>query len=103
MCCRNVKVKLDVLNPPSESLLSLFSENLVDSKLFLKNTRKYNSAFQMTSFGADKVIHYQYIPIFKIQGQIYHEVWLFLLVPDAESKVLQIYFIGDENAQVNLR
>ena len=103
MCCANGKVRLPTLHPPPEPLLSLLSGNSADSKHFLQNIRKYNSAFQMTSFGADKVFQDQYMPTFKIQGQIYHRVGSLLPVPDAEHKFLQIYFMGDDDVQVDQR
>lgn len=103
MCCANGKVKLPILNPPPEPLLSLLSGNSSESKHFLQNIRKYNSAFQMTSFGAHKVVQDQYMLTFKIQGQIYHRLGSLLPVPDDEHKFLQIYFMGDDDVQVDQR
>jgi hypothetical protein len=51
MCCSNGKVKLDTLNPPPEPLLSYMSGRTSESKHVLQNIRRYNSCFQMTSFG----------------------------------------------------
>ena len=44
----------------------------VDSngKHFLANIRKYNSAFQMTSFGCNEVSMAGFNPSFRIQGQV---------------------------------
>lgn len=43
------------------------------------------------------------MPTFKIQAQIYHRVGSLLPVPDAEHKFLQIYFMGDDDLQVDQR
>jgi len=51
MCCASGKVKLPELEQPKEPLKSLLNKITYDSKYFLKNIRKYNSCFQMTSFG----------------------------------------------------
>ncbi|CAF1609374.1 unnamed protein product [Rotaria magnacalcarata] len=51
MCCSGGKVKLPELHPPPEPLKSLMSGTTPESKHFLDNIRKYNSCFQMTSFG----------------------------------------------------
>lgn len=55
MCCSNGKVKLSPLVEPPE-LISYVSGNTALSKHFLENIRKYNSSFQMTSFGATNIV-----------------------------------------------
>lgn len=57
----------------------------------------------MTSFGATRVIHDNFMPTFKILGQIYHRVGSLLPLPDDEYKYLQIYFMGNEDEQVQQR
>ncbi|UYV76495.1 hypothetical protein LAZ67_14000723 [Cordylochernes scorpioides] len=52
MCCLNGKVRLPLIDLPPEPLRSLLSGENSDSVHFLRNIRKYNSCFQMTSFGA---------------------------------------------------
>lgn len=103
MCCSSGKVKLPALNSPPEPLLSLVSGITSESKHFLKNIRQYNSCFQMTSFGATNVISDNFMPTFKIQGQLYHRAGSLLPLPTSEHKFLQIYFIGNSNDQVNQR
>lgn len=39
----------------------------------------------------------------QIQGQIYHQAGSLLPYPDADHKFLQIYFIGDENRELDQR
>lgn len=41
--------------------------------------------------------------ISQIQGQVYHRAGSLLPYPDAEHQFLQIYFIGDENHQLDRR
>lgn len=102
MCCLN-EVKLPELQLPIEPLKSLVSGATDDSKHFLMNIRKYNSCFQMTSFGATRVIHENFMPTFKVQGQIYHLLGSLLPVQEEECKYLQIYFMGDDDKQIDQR
>lgn len=125
MCCSNGKVKLAPLVEPLEPLKSYVSGTTAISKHFLENIRKYNSSFQMTSFGATNIItntgfsaftafsvfsfFFEYLfftgfmPTFKVQGQIYHNIGSLLPAPDQDSKFLQIYFTGDIEEEVNQR
>lgn len=104
MCCLNGKVSLPSPNEPPEPLRSYVSGNTALSKHFLTNIRKFNSAFQMTSFGASKVINVDgYSPTFKIQGQIYHRIGSLLPGANDDSKFLQIYFMGDREIEMNQR
>ena len=104
LCCANGKVKLPELRPPPEPLLSLVSGTTPTSRKFLDNIRRYNSCFQMTSFGATHVIREpNYMPTFKVQGQVYHRVGSFLPVTGEEHKFLQIYFMGTVEEEVNQR
>lgn len=57
----------------------------------------------MTSFGATNIIRDNFMPTFKVQGQIYHHAGSLLPLPDSNHKYLQIYFIGDTNEQVDQR
>lgn len=97
MCCSNGKIELPLLQSPPEPLLSLISGTHVDSAHFLRKLRIYNSSFLMTSFGATKIHYDNFMPTFRIQGQIYHRIGSLLPLPNAEHKFLQIYFMGDSN------
>lgn len=66
LCCANGKVKLPALNCPPEPLRSLVSGSSPQSKHFLTNIQKYNSCFQMTSFGATNIIRDNFMPTFKV-------------------------------------
>ncbi|CAF3254328.1 unnamed protein product [Rotaria sp. Silwood2] len=104
MCCSNGKVKLPSLRQPPEPLESLMSGTTTTSKHFLENIRKYNSCFQMTSFGVtSEVCEPGFMPTFKIQGQVYHRIGSLLPLTNEEPKFLQIYFMGDEQQQARQR
>ncbi|CAF4665941.1 unnamed protein product, partial [Rotaria sp. Silwood2] len=104
MCCSNGKVKLPPLRLPPEPLESLMSGTTATSKHFLENIRKYNSCFQMTSFGAtSEVCEPGFMPTFKVQGQVYHRIGSLLPPTNEEPKFLQIYFMGDEQQEARQR
>ncbi|PHT96457.1 hypothetical protein BC332_34617 [Capsicum chinense] len=103
LCCSSGKVILSSLRPPPEPLQSLLNGEHVESKHFMHQIRAYNSAFQMTSFGATEISEGHFMPTFKIQGQVYHLIGS-LLPPNKDvSKYLQIYFVSDYRAQVDIR
>lgn len=106
-CCASGKVVLPPLNSPPEPLKTLLAGATPQSKLFLRKIRKFNSCFQMTSFGATKIIQNEggrnFESTFKIQGQVYHQIGSLISMPDADPKFLQIYFMGDEEQQINTR
>ena len=106
MCCSNGKVKLPPLRLPPEPLQSLMLGETAESKHFLDNIRKYNSCFQMTSFGMkkqEKDKKQGFMPTFGVQGQVYHLIGSLLPPSNEEPKFLQIYFMGDDSKQVQQR
>lgn len=103
LCCANGKVNLPVLSVPPEPLLTLISGTTPQSKHFLSNIQKYNNSFQMTSFGATNIITDNFMPTFKVQGQIYHSAGSLLPLPEDTHKFLQIYFIGNSDCELNVR
>lgn len=55
----------------------------------------------MTSFGATNIVsNADYMPTFKVQGQIYHKIRSLLPIPEQEPKFLQIYFTGNKEREV---
>ncbi|KAH9154401.1 hypothetical protein AeRB84_003508 [Aphanomyces euteiches] len=71
------------------------------SKLFKKYIRLYNSAFQMTSFGADKVDRLgPFMPTFRIQGQVYHRMGSLIPQEGQQPKYLQIYFTDNKDEEI---
>lgn len=149
LCCASGKVKLPQLIPPPEPLNSLLSGQEPLSMHFLQNIQKYNSVFQMTSFGANIIEERGFNPTFKvsiffllqyklyyytkthkhhthpshhtnvkiilrlineefmfnlqIQGQIHHRAGALLPPVNDDHKFLQIYFLGNSDAEVNQR
>ncbi|XP_026467790.1 uncharacterized protein LOC113371378 [Ctenocephalides felis] len=103
LCCAGGKVKLPQLVPPPDPLHSLIFGMTNDSKHFLSNIQKYNNCFQMTSFGAPHIVQNNFMPTFKVQGQIHHLLGALLPLPDVDHQFLQIYFLGNQDAEVNTR
>lgn len=99
MCCAAGKIKLPHLAEPPEPLQTLLAGYTAESKHFLSNIRN-NSCFQMTSFGAN-IIPAHSMPAFKVKGQIYHKAGSLLPFADGQHKLLQMYFIGDGNDELN--
>lgn len=104
MCCSNGKVKLSLLEPPPQPLQDLLDVKSEHSKHFLDNIRHYNSAFQMTSFGATReVVEPGFMPTFKVQGQVYHLIGSLLPQANQPAKFLQIYFMGNSEQESDRR
>ncbi len=104
MCCSGGKVSLPHLECPPQPLKDLLSNGTDKSEQFLRNIRKYNSAFQMTSFGASKEIAEPgFMPTFKVQGQVYHLIGSLEPLPQEDAKFLQIYFAGNSQSQCQKR
>ncbi|UYV80846.1 hypothetical protein LAZ67_19001950 [Cordylochernes scorpioides] len=98
MCCSNGKVRLPLIDLPPEPLRSLLSGENSDSVHFLRNIRKYNYCFQMTSFGAENQTHSVTFPTtFSIQGQVYHRIGSLMPSENQPSRFLQIYFMGNDD------
>jgi len=57
----------------------------------------------MISFGATNIVRENYIPTFKVQGQIYHHTGSLLPLSDADHKFLQIYFMENTDNQIHQR
>ena len=70
--CSLGKVSVPPLLQPPEPLKTLLHGQSENSRHFLSNVRKYNSCFQMTSFAGKTVGQDSFMPISKVQGQIYH-------------------------------
>ncbi|XP_059221537.1 uncharacterized protein LOC131996104 [Stomoxys calcitrans] len=103
LCCLQGKVKLEEILPPPEPLHSLLTGDHPKSKQFIRNIRRYNNAFQMTSFKSKQVVERGFMPTFKIQGQVYHLAGSLLPLRPDDHKFLQIYFIADPDTQASTR
>ena len=99
VCCSNGKVQLATFQEPPQPLKNLLTGSTSDSKHFLQHIQKYNSAFQMTSFGAKFVTQGVFIPTFKVQGQVYHRNGSLLPEENENWQFLQIYFMGNQENQ----
>ncbi|UYV78542.1 hypothetical protein LAZ67_16001943 [Cordylochernes scorpioides] len=98
MSCSNGKVRLPLIDLPPEPLRSLLSGENSDSVHFLRNIRKYNSCFQIISFGAENQTHSVTFPTtFSIQGQVYHRIGSLMPSENQPSRFLQIYFMGNDD------
>ncbi|XP_054290927.1 uncharacterized protein LOC129005912 [Macrosteles quadrilineatus] len=104
MCCSNGKVNLPPLSEPPEPLQTYIAGVSRESKHFLQHIRKYNSCFQMTSFGASSIVRYgNFMPTFKVQGQVYHQIGSLLPLPQEDPQFLQIYFIDNVEEELDRR
>jgi len=102
ICCSNGKVKLEKLPDIPEPLYGLLTGTDSRSKDFLAHIRKYNSAFQMTSFGADIVKEGNFMPTFKVLGQVCHLFGSYLPTDDVH-KFLQVYFTESYQEELEQR
>lgn len=66
MCCANGKVRLPAFESPPDPLHSFIFGTSQTSKHFLSHIQEYNAAFQMTSFGATKIVRDNFMPTFKV-------------------------------------
>ncbi|XP_044591373.1 uncharacterized protein LOC123269604 [Cotesia glomerata] len=57
----------------------------------------------MTSFGGKQVRESNFMPTFKIQGQVYHRIGSLMASSDQQSSFLQIYFVGDDDSERDIR
>lgn len=103
-CCGNGNICLPSL-PELPALLSdLLKTRDLRSTYFLNNIRKYNTAFAMTSIGCNEVKTRGVFSFsFKICGRLYHRIGSLLPAPATNHQYLQIYFIEDDNEQVDIR
>ncbi|KAL4105332.1 hypothetical protein QTP88_020577 [Uroleucon formosanum] len=103
MCCLNGTVRIPNIHEPPEPMKTLLESSTNISKHFLENINKYNNAFHMTPFGAAETIVENYMPTFKIKGQVYHLAGLLMPLPNTNHKYLQVYFMDDEEEQIDAR
>ncbi|XP_014772301.1 uncharacterized protein LOC106870662 [Octopus bimaculoides] len=103
MCCTNGKVNPTPLQDPPQLLRSLYDGTNTESKHFLNNIRKYNCAFQMTSFSANVVQEGEFMPTFKVQGQVYHRIGSLEPAENKDPQFLQLYFLGNLHEQATRR
>ena len=103
LCCLKGKVQLDEFPHPRPFLQHLYEGIDSNGKHFLANIRKYNCAFQMTSFGCNEVSMAGFNPSFRIQRQVYHLIGSIIPTQGESHKFAQIYFIDNEESEVATR
>ena len=104
MCCGKGKVPNLIPKVPPEPLRTLLQDSSKEAKDFRKLSRAYNSAFQMTSFGAGKIVREgNFMPTYKVQGQVHHTIGSLLPLQNETHKFLQLYFVGRSQAQAEGR
>ena len=103
MCCSGGKFQLPALEPYPEPLHSLLTHQHPMAEHFLSAAQKYNGCFQMMSFGAREVKEGNFMPTFKVQGQVYHRIGSLMPEPQQQPSFLQIYFVGDNDNERDIR
>lgn len=103
MCCSSGKVSINQNEELPQPLQSLINNTHEKSKLFLPLLRKYNSCFNMTSFRTTANSVQPDIFTFKVQGQVYHRVGSLMAENSGDAKFLQIYFMGNEEEEIEKR
>ena len=102
-CCSKGDVRLDEFPQLQPFLKHLYEGIDSNGKHFLTNIRKYNSVFQMTSFGCNEVSMAGFNPSFRIQGQVYHLIGSIVSMQGESPKFSQIYFIDDRESEIATR
>ena len=96
LCCSGGKVLLPRLGDPTE----LLTGDTVEARAFRQNISYYSSAFQMTSFGADKdLTDHGFFATVRIQGQVHHRMGSLLSLPGEQPQFAQVFFCGTREEQ----
>ena len=103
LCCFKGNVQLYAFLQPPVFLQHLYEGVDSNGKHFLTNIRKYNCAFQMTSFGCSEITMAGFNPSFRIQGQVYHLIGSIVPAEGESPKFAQIYFIDNQDSEVATR
>lgn len=104
MCCTGGKIKLPALENPPIFLHQLLTEKSTRANGFRNKLWKYNAAFMMTSFGADKDLTERgFCTTYKIQGQCYHKIGALLPSSGEQSKYAQVFFMGGSEQEADQR
>ena len=81
-----------------------YIRHLLSDSTFMQNIRAYNQMFAMTSFGAkiDTTVNQRRVPyVFKVSGQIYHQIGSLCPTGDDTPCFLQMYIYDTENEVQN--
>ena len=96
LCCLKGNVQLEAFPQPQSFLRHLYEGTNTAGKHFLASIRKYNSAFQMTSFGCNEITMAGFNPSFRVQDQVYHRIGSLVPSTGESPKFSQIYFIDNQ-------
>ncbi|GFW15783.1 helitron_like_N domain-containing protein [Trichonephila clavipes] len=95
MCCSGGKVALPSIDERVEPLKELLFYETDESRRFLKNIRKYNTCFHMTSFGTDDIVSMQvFCPTFNNPRANIPHNWLFASCYQYATKSFASLFHG---------
>ena len=96
-CCHNGKILLSDNEKYPDSLLDIFDGDNEESAFYRNNLREYNNPFAFASFGAkfDKVKGKGPV-VYRICGQVYHNVYSLHSNENEASKYGQLYIIDNE-------
>jgi hypothetical protein len=94
LCCADGKVVLQQFEDLPDLIKSLIDNSYPLLKHFFDNSRLYDTLFQITSFGANEITEGNFMPSFKIQGQVHHLIGSLLPEIGNNAKFLQIYFMS---------
>lgn len=100
-CCKNGNIKIPAFRQPPDFLFTLLNdkENSM-SKHFITRIRQYNSLFSFTSMGGniDRKINEGEGPyVFRVNGQIHHQIGSLLPQTDMIPKFAQLYIFDTKN------
>ncbi|PWA45951.1 helitron helicase-like domain-containing protein [Artemisia annua] len=98
-CCLGGKVRLFLPRDYPPYIQQLFSD-----QQFLNNIRAYNQMFSMASLGEtidDSVNNGRGPYVFKVSGQIYHQIGRFCLLSGESPRFLQLYIYDTHNEVSN--
>lgn len=99
LCCGDGKIFMEPETDPPEYIKELLANNS-----FMQNIRAYNQMFAMTSFGAkiDTTVNQARGPyVFKVSGQIYHNIGSLCPTGDDDPCFLQLYIYDTQNEVKN--
>jgi hypothetical protein len=93
LCCANGRVVFYQFEDPPDLIKSLIDNFHPLSKHFFDNSGRYTILLQMTSFGANEIAEGNFMPIFKMQGQVFHLIDSLLPKIGNNATFLQTYFV----------
>ncbi|PWA90610.1 helitron helicase-like domain-containing protein [Artemisia annua] len=99
LCCGGGKVYMESEPDPPHYIRQLLSDGS-----FMQHIRGYNQMFAMTSFGANidnTINHGRGLYVFKVSGQVYHQIGSLCPTGDDKPCFLQLYIYDTQNEVQN--